>query len=470
MAYALFKKFNIPVPDLSQILAPMPDVSLCEKGGQAGGMITLLLKGAQDLYWVLGCKSWATFGKALPDMPDCFYAASTQTLQEKEGKFLISRIGDMAHTFVLKVELEGPADLDTLFQSVSMSTGEFQFVDIDLQTNNALAKAYGLWPGKNNDAPRQEGQRWVATIPIVFRETTAYTKIVKPLVAVYYYETEVKLNMIMNKNAKFVLDVDYVYLDHAARTWLANDGNSEAKKPDEPAPASCPDAWDTKPKDEWDKREATDDACEVKSKTDTDKLLRETCPDVPTYREVIPTGTLPKHPLSGKRSFFVTQYQTTHAFLTPGLGKTRRFSLRTNHPTCGWLITLSPEDPAIKQTKGCVAPILGASIDFNGHCAMEFDFADLTEWNWIKCDMKVPTDFCTLLLPVSREMFWGDKSGNDAIVCPCTINLSRLDSCMLTLDVNEEILDLCGWNVGITSISNNISVYGRGKEDLRFAP
>jgi hypothetical protein len=163
-----------------------------------------------------------------------------------------------------------------------------------------------------------------------------------------------------------------------------------------------------------------------------------------------------------------TQFQTVREFLAPGGGKTRRIPLNMSHPTSGWMITLSPEDSGIKQIGANIAPIVGASLDFNGRRAMEFDFADLTEWNWVKCGMKTPADFCTLLLPCSREMFWADQK-QDCLVCPCTVNLSRLDSLVLTVDVNEEMFDLFGWNISITAVSTNFSVSMTGMQGVKYA-
>lgn len=485
--YALFKKFGLPVPDLTTAITT-PDLSLQIKGNcTSGAMLMLCIKGVQDQYWATGCKCVKTFGGAFPEMPDGFYSVATQTLMpDKKGVFTIARMGDLAHTFVLKAELVGPVDLDTLFQSVSLSTGGSQFVEIDLQTNNALAKAYGLWPSKNNDSPKKPNQKWVAVIPIVIRETTAYTKIVKPMVALCWHESRIELHGI-KEHVEYALDVDYIYMDRAARAWIAQGRDPKDQKEEETKSKDKAkdqekekDSWDCRPQEDWsdDDKLSKDIPMVPEIVTDTKQKLTKSPPTpfIPKSESPIrqcSSVTAARNPLAGSYSghnFFFTQYQTVREFLSAGNGKTRRISLGSvmHHPTSGFIITLSPEEPAIKQPGLNAAPILGAAIEFNGNRAMEFDFVDMTEWNWIKCGMKPPTDSYTLLLPASREMFWADQK-DDVFVCPTTVNLSRLDSVVLTLTVNEELLDLCGWNVGITAVSTNTSKCSMGMEGMKFS-
>jgi hypothetical protein len=98
---------------------------------------------------------------------------------------------------------------------------------------------------------------------------------------------------------------------------------------------------------------------------------------------------------------------------------------------------------------------------------MDFDMPDLTEWNWIKCGMKPPADLCSLLLPASREMFWGDTH-ETATVCPCTINLSRMDSVVMEFTLNEEAIACCEWTISVTAISTNFNQVGDGMAKVVF--
>lgn len=483
-AHSLYKRFGIPIPDVPISTVSLPSLPLHIKGSASAGALTVLAaKGGQDAYWVTGCKAVKTFGGIFPDMPDGFYAVATQTLQMEAGKFKIGRLGDLAHTFVLKVELDGPVDLDTLFESVSVTTGGNTSVEIDLQTNNALAKAFGLWPGKNNDAPRQPGQKWVATIPLVVRETTAYTKIVMPMIAIHYHDTEVSLKRIIYVDAKYALDVDYVYMDTASRRWITQKANlsppedvkhppgSSGSKPPmiggrppsiSPKPAEKPpmDAWDACiPQADWSVWEAASVA-----PADAVPVADQARPKQP---EPCPPVATPPARSSGHELMF-TQFQTRRVYLPPGCGKTRHIRLEMGHPTSGFMLTLAPEDPAVRRAGANIAPVVSASVDFNGNRGMEFDFADLTEWNWVKCGMKAPADFCTLLLPCSREMFWADQR-QDCVVCPCTVNLSRLDSVVLTVTVNEDMFELCGWNMTITAMATNISVVNGGMQGVKYS-
>jgi hypothetical protein len=456
--YFLLKRLGLPIPDNFVLSHSLPRVPLQIKGTSShGSLVALTLVGAQDSYFTAtSCRCAKTFGNAFPGMPDGRYITGTQTILLGSGnKFTVQRAGDMAHTFVMKVQLSGPTDLDTLFESMNMQVGPNITVEMDLQTNNALARAHGLWPSKNNDAQRQPKQSWVATIPIMMRETTAYTKLAKPLVALYYNECCFNIKNIKNEHAVFALDVDYVYLDTEARRWMANRGcgRDPTTATTEEKTSAAEESWDAKA--EWDSRaDLKDDSSKKAAADDKSAALR--------------TSTGNPLAFSGETGhlFFVEQFQTRKEHLSLAhSGSSINIRLDMSHPTSGMLITLSPEEMEMKQLFN--APIVSASLSFNGNCAMEYDFADLTEWNWIKCGMRAPTDFSTLLLPFSREMFAADKK-DDVVVCPCTVNLSRLDSIVLTLNFNKEAFELCDWNAGITAVSTNVSRVITGEEHLKF--
>lgn len=482
-AYSLFKRFGIPIPDTINASNLLPNVSLYVKGRNANAAIMVLsMRRPEDGDLAMQCKGIKILNGAFPDIPDSLYSVATRTLEmTSDNKVIIARSGDLAHTFVLKVELEGPTDLSTLFESVSLAIGGREFVDIDLSTNIALAKAYDLWPSKINDSPKQAGQKWVATIPIVFRETTAHTKVVQPMVALCWHDCVVELHRIANKDAKFALDVDYVYVERPARDWLANDGAtrhiSEDRKPVVEDSHKEDEGWSIKPKDDWAiptpmVKEVHNKGRRLKAETEVDRkdpspsetIKVTSIYQLPMERQLaseLSEKKILKYPDGHK--FFFTQYQTIREYLAPGLGNTRRIRLDMKHPISGFLITLSPEDVGVKQAGNNVAPIISAAIEFNSNRGMEFDFSDLTEWNWIKCGMKVPTDFCTLLMPASREMFLADKR-EDVIVCPSTIILSRMDSVVLVLTLNDEMFEMAGWTANITAISINISNCRSGME------
>lgn len=565
-ARLLYKRHNIAVPEMGEI--ELPPVSLFTKGaGSTGAMTCLMIKGTQDTHWVDGCKSFKTFGGAFPGIPDTFYAVCTQTLDMDEAKkeFTIPRLGDLAHTFVLKVELEGPADLDSLFETMELSVGGYMFVAIDLHLNNVLARAQGLWPSKTNDAKRIKGQKWVATIPFMIRETSAYTKVVSPTIALMYHETRVALKGMSKTPAKYALDVDYVYLDTESRRWMANDGRSAkqpAKAPDIASPCACAqagapmsgaaimasaaaqavaakaaaqaaqvaapkDQWACKPPECWDAAPAPAPEPMPQTKIATpqgaqgvpaavgaqaapsaqpgEDIILEACEVQGRGGYVAPCATRDAHAAGASRGAYsafkekgdmmdpprpvelinardhyvnpaafsadhtmiFTQYSTVREYLPQEGSRRRHINLGDmSHPTSGFIITATPDDPDAKQCGVNLAPILSASIMFNGNTGLSYDFSDLTEWNWMKCNTKAPSDYCTLLMPMSREMFWADQR-DDVFVCPCTVNLSRLDSLVLTLDLNEEAM-LCGWNISITSVSTNISRTSTGMMAARY--
>lgn len=358
------------------------DIGIMIKGQSAIGALMLLTsKGSDDddILTDLRCKSYKTFGKVLPKMSDAHYIVSTKTLQADKGySFIIPRSSDYAHTYVLKVSLQGPTDLDALFDSLSLMMGGSNFLEIDLRLNNVLARAYGLWPSKTNDSKIGINQKWVATIPIMLRETAAYTKVVNPLRLLLYSPHDIiELHNVTNKSAQFALDVDFVFLENETQ--------------------ESPDSWSVGP-------------------------------------SIVPHIDL-----------LYTQYQTSREYLSQDRGKIQGFPLSMSHPTSGFIVTLTPVDPNNPQN----VPVISAWIELDSNPVMEFDLSDLTDWNWIKCGLKPPADYSTLLLPVSREAFWAETRDN-VMICPCMINPC---SAVLKMEVNDLLIG--GWSVKITALTTN---------------
>jgi hypothetical protein len=331
----ILKRFGLPVPEITDITR-LPDVELVPKDIGTGAIVALACKGIQDSC-LSGGRSSATFKDVgnwkLEDEP---YTVATQTIEAVNNKFTITRIGDLAHTFVLKVGLEGPTDLDELFDSISMTIGCMNIVKIDLRLNNAMAKTYGLWPSKNNDAPREPGQKWIAVIPIMYRQTAAHDKCVIPIVSLYWNEIALELCNVTHKykNAQYVIDVDYI----------ANDGHPKKPNPSTSATAgkhadssTTATEWDRPVSDEW----PADKSDSAKDGVPTDRL------DV--FLKIKDAVNV----------FNFTQYQTIKEIVHPQDGlKTMKVNLSSlSHPTSGFIVIASPNDPDYKN-RGYV-PIYG---------------------------------------------------------------------------------------------------------------
>lgn len=368
----------------------LPDVALVEKWTESGaGVLGVALRCEDD--WILRgrCSGAAFPGISGKRMPDGVYTTITLTRRCLEDfVFTVIREGDMAHTFVFKAELVGPADLDALFDHFDLSTDGNVRVSVDLALNNALARAHGLWPSKNNEGPRRPDQKWVATIPLMTRETTAHNKAFLPLLPMHGTDkapqvVKVQLFGVRDAGMHCALDVDYVYLDTPTRRWLAR---------------SC--------------------CC-----SDDTGIQSLGYPHKPTGR-------------------FITQHQSITHELT-GTETSHRVPLDVfQRPVTGFILRVLP---------GC--KVLRAALVIHGACYMDYDLCDLSEWNWLKCGMRPPSeDYSVLLMPVSREMFWGDTH-DGFCVSPCTLNLSRIDTTVLKLDLAGPPAD--GLKVRVTALLVN---------------
>lgn len=175
-------------------------------------------------------------GRLLGDSPcspfryieDGFYTEKTMRLPgvvecgadgKVNVKFDIPRIGDFAHTFVIKSDSYLPYDLFESFE-LSGSGNESYCESMTLKTNRTLAHAAG-WPIDHH------------TIPLMIRETTDFHRCFLPLLPVFHNDGDYNQSQQLilhnfnyeppeeNATLGCVLEVNYCYLDRTARIHLA---------------------------------------------------------------------------------------------------------------------------------------------------------------------------------------------------------------------------------------------------------
>ena len=441
-SYAVLKRAGVDVQRfVEEMFFEPPQTRLCLKNaGSLGAQCALALRDAQDvkIKQLSGDRCFAAltyqtaFGPGMPDSPyiECPITIPYVSRSGGNVKFIITRIGDAGHTYVLKAELPANFDVANMCRSVSMFIGGSQVDSIDFATNIALVKAKGLWPKRNNTP--HKNSRWVATIPLMFSETSSYKRCAIPLIGLYNHEVCIELNGVAEGDLDFVIDLDYVFFDRPARAYIANGTVVEER------PRVKDDVEGKRIKDDWSAPQSWTDAVSTICGVSTEK----------------------PEPKASMINQMVEQHQHQMDPLTA------KIRLNMEHPTSGFIVMIKPNDPEMpEQQRKTAVPVKAATLYLNNSPAMSFDLADMSEWNWIKCGMKAPEDdFCTLLLPASRAMFLED----DQHLAPSTINMSRMDIVELRFELNEEVADM-GWTVTTTGINHNVRGISTGMGGVLFA-
>lgn len=474
---------------------PMPCI-IDKRPASTGALTGLCCQGAwsNGVAGIAGPGSKKAFN--LPESaPDGPFTANTMTLSHDAGyEFLVLRNGDLGHSLVLKVEFAPRDDgkpwsasvLDTMFESFHYTVGGSRFDDIMLPANNALAKAYNLWPHVNNTPPKNPKEAWVATIPVMISETSNPKDVQIPLIALMYHETRVKvynLRRDLEKYVKFALDVDYVYLDTPLRVYFAQgDTKPEAKKPSaEEAPGKKPEA--APQKDQWAEQETWPSDKVAPRADDKEKrnpepvfvhtpeniVLRANDQSVAAMVEERTVAALVaeaklehpyRPPCHALRNVLFAQH-FSQRFEVPLDVKVLKERINCNGACGGFMINMQCEKEVPAEYTSTIAPVVSVSLQLNGHDFLQYDATDLTEFNWLKNGMETPRNNTTLLVPFSRDMFSEEAPH-------CRIDLSRLDSVIMTFTMNNTVTFL-KWSGIVTAVTTNIRRTMSGMSGVVFA-
>lgn len=465
-----------------------PSRCILSKYSKMGALLALTLKGKQDAtfdsYKEDTQNAYAAKTFHVKGMPDSVYTETQITLipvpsvNARMYEFKMAKYGDLAHTFVLRVDIPPRSDgiphgidtLDNLFKSASISIGGNDFDEIDLSSNNAIVRALGLWPKLTNTPPTRTDSNWIVTIPLIFGATQRYTKCFLPITQLYYHESCIKLmgvNSSLCPKDKCALDVDFVFLDTPARTYIANIGAKKAvpKTASEPIPLSgtIPDA--KKSPSIWDDATRTWDPTTTISENTPKTSDATTVP----VSDVCSTAPIDVSIATLARVF--DQHPFVRENLRTGVSE-QHIKLLMNHPSSGILLSVKPvadDLPGVLLQNAM--PVLSAKLLVNNHVFMEYDISDMTEWNWIKCGVKVPAEcggnrWRTMLMPASRQMFAADKD-SETFICPSTVNFSRVDTVELILQLNENIVNF-DWELTVTNVCQNIEKFSGGLGGVQF--
>ena len=135
--------------------------------------------------------------------------------------------------------------------------------------------------------------------------------------------------------------------------------------------------------------------------------------------------------------------------------------INMGHSCGGLMITLRSEIEAPTRLADRVVPVISASLSLNNQPFVEYDTADLTEFNWLKTGMETPKNHTSLLIPFSRDMFAG-------VAANSRIELSRMDSIVLYMTVNKSAAFM-KWTGVVTAITSNIRKTCSGMSGLKYA-
>jgi hypothetical protein len=226
--------------------------------------------------------------------------------------------------------------LDLVVDAIIQEVGNVQHSSMGMVVNNSLAKSLGLWPKYSNTVPNVTNDTiyWVATIPIITSEVL-YKECVFPIKAVEWHDMIYKFYT-SSKYSQFIhdmyMDVEYVMLDTNTEKQLT-------------------------------------DMCKGKMPLDLPK-------DIPSLEFVHKqdiTSLYAYHETKKLLGETYTMYEITYII----------------REKCSCILV----DINISQIENCkrwIIPFYYLSIFYDSNEIIKGDYADVTEYYWLRCGLKSP--------------------------------------------------------------------------------